>query len=372
MKPSKPSNYIPTLDGWRAVSIIAVIGFHAGWGDNWWLSPFTYGFMGVSIFFGISGYLICSRLLDEEERHGKISLKGFYIRRVCRIVPPAFLYILVISVLGLAGLMARPSKTETLASLFFFRNYIPDDWSTSYTGHYWSLAVEEHFYLLWPALLLLLGSKRALKLAPFIAIAIPIWRFIDVHLHIVNIPGSLYYQRTDWVLDGLLWGCVLALVMRERNRVLMIARLTRLPIWLFLLAVFCVLCVYPVPLRAAFEAMIIPVLLIGTVLHRDWLISRLLESRTLVWIGRLSYSLYIWQSVLFIGPQNVRSGLQVFPVNVIALLAIAFASYYVIEKPLIRLGQQFAQRIVAKSRERPLVQDPPLQVANSLSLPDMR
>src|SRR5688572_14204575 len=87
----KPSNYIPTLDGWRAVSIIAVIGFHTFAGENWWLLPFKYGYKGVSIFFGISGYLICSRLLDEQDKHGKINLKSFYIRRVFRILPPAFL-----------------------------------------------------------------------------------------------------------------------------------------------------------------------------------------------------------------------------------------------------------------------------------------
>lgn len=365
MKPLKPTNYIPTLDGWRAVSIIAVIGFHAGAGRSWWLSPFNYGYQGVSIFFGISGYLICSRLLDEEEKHGKISLKSFYIRRVCRILPPAFLYIFVIGLLGLVGLMVMPSQSETLASLLFFRNYLPDNLSRTYTGHYWSLAVEEHFYLLWPAFLLIVGSKRTFKLLPLIAAAVTLWRFVDLRLQLINIPGSLYYQHTDWVIDGLLWGCFLALLMRERNRVFILSRLTAMPLWLVLLFAYCVLCVYEIPLRAALEAMIIPLLLVGTVLHPQWRISRLLESTLFVWIGRLSYSLYIWQSALFLGPDKVHSGLQVFPLNVIALTAVAFASYYLIEKPLVRFGHRLAQRGSARSFDGAFSVDYPLQGVNT-------
>lgn len=101
---NRPSNYIPTLDGWRAIAVLMVIGVHGS------TSPLLkYGGHGVNIFFVISGFLICSRLLDEEDRFGRISLKRFYLRRTFRILPPAFFYILAINLLGVAGLMTTGS-----------------------------------------------------------------------------------------------------------------------------------------------------------------------------------------------------------------------------------------------------------------------
>ncbi|MEN3334842.1 MAG: hypothetical protein V7641_4207, partial [Blastocatellia bacterium] len=124
MKPG-PANYIPTLDGWRTIAVLLVIGYHGTPPSAPWFAVFNYGHHGVNIFFGISGFLICSRLLDEEERSGAISLKNFYLRRAFRILPPALLYILFLNLMGALSWMTLPTTLESLASCFFFRNLLP-------------------------------------------------------------------------------------------------------------------------------------------------------------------------------------------------------------------------------------------------------
>src|SRR5437764_2603802 len=118
------TNYIPTLDGWRTIAVLLVIGYHGTPPTAPWFAVFNYGHHGVNIFFGISGFLICSRLLDEERRSGRISLKRFYLRRAFRILPPAFLYILFINLMASLSLMTPPTALESLGSLFFFRNLL--------------------------------------------------------------------------------------------------------------------------------------------------------------------------------------------------------------------------------------------------------
>jgi peptidoglycan/LPS O-acetylase OafA/YrhL len=162
----KQSTYIPTLDGSRALSIALVIMHHTQVRCE---LPFLgallravnhFGEIGVELFFGISGLLICSRLLDEETTHGQISIKSFYVRRFFRILPAAFFYLLVVAILALFRFIPLRA-IDWFGALFFFRNYVMLfeylhhsplglHW---YTGHFWSLSMEEHFYLVLPAIL---------------------------------------------------------------------------------------------------------------------------------------------------------------------------------------------------------------------------
>ncbi|MBV8072845.1 MAG: acyltransferase, partial [Acidobacteriaceae bacterium] len=152
------TEYIPTLDGWRAVAIGMVIAYHASmvpFGTveayrSSWAYLLRFGHIGVALFFGISGFLITTLLLREEARNGRISLSKFYIRRCFRILPAYYALLGSITILGLIT-----SRAELMSSLCFVRNYIHEGaGGGSYvTGHLWSLAVEEHFYLLWPGLL---------------------------------------------------------------------------------------------------------------------------------------------------------------------------------------------------------------------------
>lgn len=346
--------YLPTLDGWRAVAILAVILDHV---VAWRLQSthptiFTFtrvGANGVSLFFAISGFLICSRLLEEQTLTGRISLGGFYVRRAFRILPPALTYLVVIGLLGLCGLITV-SSWEWWSSVFFFRNYLPPSlihpgWG-GYTVHYWSLAVEEHFYLLWPALLVLAGRKNARYLAGGMAVLVSCWRWWDFHHAWVDkhLPGLLFGSRTDVRLDGLLLGCMAALLLADaRNRAWAVRNL-KWSVWWGCVAVYALIQVLSRHhYYSLWESLLLTVIVVTTVLRPENWIGRVLEYPVMRWIGRLSYSLYIWQEFFASHETNsVLSILQGFPINMVLLFAIAWVSYQLIERPLMRLGHRLA------------------------------
>ncbi|MGC1401158.1 acyltransferase family protein [Candidatus Binatus sp.] len=376
---SRPSkDYRPTLDGWRAIAILLVMLAHGGselfypagrYASSTWYSISQHGVFGVDLFFGISGLLICGRLLDEHEKTGGFSLGSFYIRRVFRILPPAFTYLAIVGLLALSGFIVV-SPREWFSSVFFSRNYIvvPPD-TGWYTGHFWSLAVEEHFYLIWPAALLTLGSARARRYLPGIAIAVAIWRIADFHwFHGQIWPGVLsdnIYERTDTRFDGLLWGCWIALVVSvPAYRETLTRRLSATVITVPVLVLVACIALNP-PLQMAWESFLVPVILLGTVLNPTLLFGRILETSPMRWVGRISYSLYLWQQLFLVGskiPRPLPFGrVQEWPLNIVAVFVCASASYYLLERPLVAVGHSLSARfqmgrnpIVAAATTEPL------------------
>jgi peptidoglycan/LPS O-acetylase OafA/YrhL len=355
--PSK--DYRPTLDGWRAIAILLVMFCHGGsavfypagiFASPGWYSISRHGSFGVDLFFGISGLLICGRLLDENEKTGGISLGSFYLRRVFRILPPAFAYLAIVGLLAIAGVIVV-SPREWLSSVFFSRNYIVIPADTGwYTGHFWSLAVEEHFYLIWPATLLTLGSARARRYLPAIAIAVAIWRMTDFHFFRSQIwPGVLssnIYERTDTRFDGLLWGCWIALIVSvPKYREILSRRLTATVIAGLVIALIACIALNP-PFQMAWEAFLVPLILVGTVLNPTILFGRILETSPMRWVGRISYSLYLWQQLFLVDWKLPRplpfDRLQEFPLNIVAVFACAAASYYLLERPLVAVGHSLS------------------------------
>jgi len=346
--------YLPTLDGWRAIAILAVLLDHAvGYSSLGSVSSVfaltRVGPNGVSLFFAISGFLICSRLLEEERAFGKISLRGFYIRRACRILPPAMFYLIAIAILSFFGLIIV-TRAEWWSSVFFFRNYLPPSWRNrgwgGYTIHYWSLAVEEHFYLLWPAALVWFGKQRARWFAGGLAVAVAVWRMWDFHAHWFDrvIPGLLIGTRTDIRLDALLLGCLAALLLEEEGIRAAFARHFSSWIWGLCIAGYVGLqLVQRVRNYSIVESALLPLIVAGTVyVQRGWITS-LLESRPLKWVGRLSYSLYLWQQLFSVSEAGSRlSAVQRWPLNLGLLFLMAWLSYRFIERPLIRLGHRLA------------------------------
>lgn len=304
----KQATYIPTLDGWRALSIGLVILHHSQVQCTVpILGPLlqslaNFGEVGVELFFAISGLLICSRLLDEESRFGQISVKGFYVRRFFRILPAAIFYLLVIAILAAFHVIPL-FPLDWFGALLFFRNYamlleylhhspLPLHW---YTGHFWSLSMEEHFYLVLPGVLVAFKRMRLWVLAG-LAAGVAIWRLVLAHILHSDYQFSF---RTDTHVDALLIPAMIALALYPLMRNQTARRYT--PAWSspIFIAMEIILLTTRVPFRATLQAIVIPLLILSTVLHPNSIPGRILESKPIRWIGWISYSLYLWQQLFF-------------------------------------------------------------------------
>jgi peptidoglycan/LPS O-acetylase OafA/YrhL len=339
---------MPTLDGWRAIAILSVIFHHDGIHtlgifNTRWL--YEFGGSGVDVFFAISGILICSRLLDEEKVFGRIHLKSFYIRRAFRILPPALLYLSVISVLG-SMLFIAVSPGELLSSLFFCRNFphifgVGSPSSGYFTTHFWSLALEEQFYFLLPGLLVFTPKRFRAPFLGIIAFTILIHRILALQTH----SWSLIQYHSDVRLDSLLVPALFAVLASHDGLRRLFQRYLRL--WpLFVLGT---LCVFPygqnTAWRATFIVWAMPCIVLGSVLNPKNIFGRILEFSPLKYIGRISYSLYLWQQLFFVdhfAPVHTLGWLQSWPLRLFATFACAVISYHFLELPLTRLGHKLA------------------------------
>ena len=341
------SNRIPTLDGWRAIAILMVTAFHAsqsvwaGRPDILFLAQF--GALGVDVFFALSGLLITKLLLDEYDRTGSISLKAFYVRRFFRVVLPCYLYLAMLLVFGLVR-----DRLELVSSFLFFRNYLSGDFAGPYTVHLWSLAVEEHFYLLWPPILVFVTVKKGREVAMWLSVACGLWRIVCAEFFPGLAAGAFPQFRTDFRLDALLWGCVIAFVLHESYDKL--KKHLNAWVWAGVLTAYLGCLVMYSLLTRLWMPMLIPLLIVGTVTHPQWALSRLLDSAPIAWIGRLSYSLYLWQMVFFLDTgSGAAAWWQRFPVNLCLAMVAAVLSYYFVERSTQRMGRRVSQRISGSS-----------------------
>ena len=343
--------YLPGLDGWRAVAILSVILYHstvhtAGIFSTVW--AWRFGYHGVDIFFAISGLLITSKLLEEEKSSGRISLRNFYLRRAFRILPAAIVYLGSIALL--AGLrLIYVSRMEWFASLFFYRNYsslyhidqtLGLPW---FTTHFWSLSLEEHFYLVLPALLVLTRGKTRIVSLVLIILTVIAHR----QLELAHRQWFTIVFHTDIRLDALLIPALFAVMSRSgvfgRHFNSFIRR------W-HLAFVLGFLLLLRWPEGSGFKmtavAIVMPGIVLGTVLKPESLGTRLLEWRPLRWIGRISYGLYLWQQLFFTQRfllWRPLGRLETWPFNLVLTFLMAALSYYAVERPLIRLGHRLTR-----------------------------
>jgi peptidoglycan/LPS O-acetylase OafA/YrhL len=357
----RSSEYLPSLDGWRAVAILWVMACHSQarlFGPEGllpWRSlarAAERGTFGVDIFFGISGLLICSRLVADRQASGRLDLADFYLRRSFRILPPFLIYLVTIGLLWTAGVLTLGPLAY--ASCFaFLRNYIPEPYMSSdpFTAHAWSLSVEEHFYLIWPALLGLLATvARARRAAFVLAVASVGWSFLDINARlstrVLHLPINHHYWRTDYSIGGLLLGCWVALLLADPVRRDRLSRRLSPTAWWTLLVIFLALATSVRENAArAIATLLVPLLLAGTVLHPGRIAGRFLEWGPLRRVGRISYSLYLWQQLFLIPPSSSRplGRLHDFPLDWMAAFACALASYHLVECPAIALGRRLSR-----------------------------
>lgn len=322
---------VPSLDGLRAISIAFVLAGHVIFAGH--LSGGLYrlgnlGEFGVRIFFVISGYLITSILLAELRRKGTISLPLFYFRRMLRLFPASYFYILVIAVLAAKHLVSLERWDLTAALTYTMNYHEARRWSL---GHLWSLAVEEQFYLLWPLILLTLGQLRSVR---FLIVLVAVAPFLRLASPYVG-PA---FNFLVWS-DALATGCLLAILREELAANRHYARLLASR-WFFLVPVAALAANY-VPYTKIYWLVSETVMNLSIAASIDWAmrnpgttVGRFLNLPAVSFLGVLSYSLYLWQQI-FLNPESVR-WYSAFPLNIILAVAMALVSYLLIEAPFLQ------------------------------------
>lgn len=345
--------YIPTLDGLRAVSFGIVFVAHAG------LGAWVPGGFGVTVFFFLSGYLIATLLRQEIEATGGVNFRSFYLRRVLRILPPFYLVLTLTVCLTWASVLpGRLLLMPTLAQFLHFANYWQvwhgSDGQPLGTAIYWSLAVEEHFYLVFPWLYLALfrvPAKTRASLLLLLCVASLCWRYWLIrHL---GASEERTYAATDTRFDSLLFGCLLAswgnpALDAPKERASAAWKWLFLPIGIALLVVSFVWRSpeFRATLRYTVQGVaLIPIFVVG-IRDPDWGPFRWLNTRWLKLAGTLSYSLYlIHQCVLYALerwlplPEVPRSALGLVLSSVLAL-----AMHRYVELPSARLRKRLGAR----------------------------
>ena len=349
-------SYTPALDGIRAFAVGGVLLYHAGVD---WMSG---GFLGVDAFFVLSGFLITSLLLGEWAKTGGIALRSFWARRARRLLPALFLVLGGVAVY--ARVYARPSELSSLrldafASLGYVANwrfvfsgqgYFDQFAAPSPLRHMWSLAIEEQFYLVWPVLLLGLlhlfrDRARQLALAVVtlagLSLVVMLWLYEPGHD-----PSRVYYG-TDTRAQSLLIGAFVAVA---AGGIPVLGRRVRYWVHGAALVAVCVLgwmwCtanegstwLYQGGLTVA--AVAIAIVIVSVTQRRSGPLGAVLSLSPLVWVGTISYGLYLWHWPIYLAMTPARTGLDgagLVLARIGVSVVFATASYYLVERP-VRFG----------------------------------
>lgn len=355
MAADKPSHaYIPGLDGIRAICITLVVLGHVGFGD---IVP---GGLGVTAFFFISGYLITGLLAAEHDRFGKVDLPRFYGRRMLRLAPELLAFVAVLG-LVIAPALGQPLPAlSVVAALTYWTNYyitlgLDTCADCSITGHLWSLAVEEHFYLIMPLAMAAcaFAPRRLRAMLVMVIAACLVWRFF-AHVRL-GAPEAYTYKATECRVDSIAWGCLAAMFQRSRPDLMRQVRAegpVMFAVGLLLLATTLVIRdpVFRETWRyslqgAALFAIVLPLVSAPSL---GWA-RTILEHPVLRWMGRRSYGAYLWHyaaltlAALLLGVQGQIEGaglkerLLAIPIAVGLTWLFAAASYALAFKPAQRL-----------------------------------
>ncbi len=352
----KKRRYITGLDGIRAIAVIMVLAYHLK------LALFKSGFLGVTVFFVLSGYLITGILISEVEEEGTIDLKNFWLRRIRRLVPAVMsmaVVIIFVSAVENRIIFTKGCK-DFLASVLGFNNWWQIFNKVSYFEaagvpspftHCWSLAIETQFYLIYP--LILLGiyklvksreegrAKRGLLFAGVTLMLALISVILMIVLFDPQQDASRVYYGTDTRAFSLLFGALLAILWDYR----MVPRRLSASVNMVLGSVsFAVLLVMTIAINGSsnfwyrggqFVGTILTVLVIYTVSGRKTWLSRFLSNPVLKWIGDRSYSIYLWHyPIILLISKGIKASWWITLIEIVLSVVLAELSYSFIETPI--------------------------------------
>jgi peptidoglycan/LPS O-acetylase OafA/YrhL len=357
MMPSANKNsfrYLPGLDGLRALAVLAVMAYHLN-------LPFTSGgFLGVTVFFVLSGFLITSLLAWEWNQTEKIDLKQFWIRRAKRLLPAMFLLLILLNVLVplLRPELVSNLRQDTIAAMFYYSNwyYIFQDLSyfesfqtPSLLTHFWSLAIEEQFYIIWAIVILFLFTFVKKQTSRFLLILIgaaisAIWM---TFMYDPNLDPSRVYYGTDTRIFSLLIGASFAIIFPNQPSDQANHKKKWVYEWMGIIGVFVFLLM--VVFTNQYGSFVYQGgMVILSITTAMWVVSlsmpftvqvnKLLEWKPLKWIGIRSYGIYIWHYPIFLlMKENVNTGgvnyrLVIF--QIVLTFIVASLSYTFVEKPI--------------------------------------
>lgn len=348
--------HLTGLDGVRGAAAIWVVFAHAG-------LPFASGALAVLVFFVLSGFLITWLLLSEEEKRGGISLRAFYARRSLRIFPAFYVYWLLYTIGKALFNKGNCVTIQSVSSLFYMNNYYQAIWGDPGTtlSHTWSLAIEEQFYLFWPCTFVLL-KRNSTRLKFLLAAVGVLWIYREVMFLVLRVPQRYVYQALDMRADHLLIGCLLAVAVHQgsfarlwsficRSPLMQVATLTLLVAEEF---------VAFSGLHAAhfgeadrrfrfwggfvLEPVLIMMLLPQLIAFKNGPITWLLETRPMRYLGRISYSVYLYQQIVTSAVARELADMPrglVIAVSVGVAILLGTASYFLVELPFLRLKDRF-------------------------------
>lgn len=342
------SRRVPALDGIRGFAILSVVLFHSKFING--------GYLGVDVFFVLSGFLITSLLLREWAATGAISLKHFYFRRALRL-GPALLAVLIGACLYEILYLPYPGVESiflrSFYALTYFANWVwafrPGENPLGSLDPVWSLAIEEQFYLLWPVTLLWMLSSRLKPAAVgsilFIMVLVAVAR--RYFLLQAGAHNFRLYAGTDSHADPILIGCFLAVFVRwipkcplDILKPWIAATAPVAIVGLIAMMLFSNLGEYSV-FQSTWAAIFTGILILTVTVAPSWPALVVFEFCALTWLGTVSYGLYLWHSVATL--YLVKHGLVTSRVLQIAIgLTLAYVSYYLLERPCLRLKERFS------------------------------
>jgi peptidoglycan/LPS O-acetylase OafA/YrhL len=311
-------------------------------GASWSL---PLGALGVQLFFALSGFLITRLLVKELDKTGQINLRRFYVRRAFRIFPAFYLFLAVIAVLIVRGQVTDTNWRSFAASAFYISNIRG---SSVTLAHTWSLALEEQFYALWPLTLGLLPKLRRSKLTLALILLFVFWRGFAITVHLWPYDSSVFYERTDFRLDSLLVGGLLALQPREN-----LSR--KLPLGAFGLAISSlVFLASPTlhqfagtrPVALTVSSLAAAAVLLAVLNCSGTWVTGFLRLPALRGLGRISYSVYLWQQPLLVAPLVGVPLLDEPATSLLACLLAGLASFLLVEQPLLTVRDSYGIRDV--------------------------